>query len=77
VHRVGLLYEYKRELLNVLQHGMLFVVRVKERAVPRHQMDIRGQLEAPAALPTGNPPLVTTGGRLGEPQNRSGRLGEE
>jgi hypothetical protein len=40
-------------------------------------MEVGGQLHAPAALPTGKEPLVPINRRLGGPQNRSGRGGEE
>jgi hypothetical protein len=36
-----------------------------------------GQLHAPAALPPGKEPRFSLDRRLGGPQNRSGRLGEE
>jgi len=44
---------------------------------PRHQMEVSGQLHVPAALLPGKEPLVPSGWRVGEPQNRSGRGGEE
>jgi hypothetical protein len=40
-------------------------------------MEVSGQLHAPAALPPGKEPLVPIGWRLGVPQSRSGRCGEE
>jgi hypothetical protein len=41
-------------------------------------LDGSGQLHAPAALPTGErAPLYTLDRRLGGPQSRSGRRGEE
>jgi hypothetical protein len=38
---------------------------------------VNGQLDAPAALPPGKEPPVPTDMRLGGPQNRSQRRGEE
>jgi hypothetical protein len=38
-------------------------------------MEVSGQLHAPAALPPGEEPLIPR--RLGGPQSRSGRCGEE
>jgi hypothetical protein len=40
-------------------------------------MEVRCQLHATAALPPGKEPLVPIERRLGGPQNRSGRGGEE
>jgi hypothetical protein len=40
-------------------------------------MQVSGQLQAPAALPPGKDPLVSLDRRLGGPQSRSGRGGEE
>jgi len=40
-------------------------------------MEVSGQLHVPAALLPGKEPLVPSGWRVGEPQNRSGRGGEE
>jgi hypothetical protein len=46
---------------------------------PRHYLDLSGQLHAPTALPPGKaPPLrYPLDRRLGGPQSRSGRCGEE
>jgi hypothetical protein len=44
---------------------------------PRHQMEMSGQLHAPATLPPGKESLIPSGQRLGGPQSRSGRGGEE
>jgi hypothetical protein len=43
----------------------------------RHQKQVSGQLHAPAALPPGNHPRYPLERRLGGPQSRSGRCGEE
>jgi hypothetical protein len=40
-------------------------------------MEVSGRLHAPAALPPGKEPLVPLDRRLGGPQSRSGRGGEE
>jgi hypothetical protein len=40
-------------------------------------MEVSGQLHAPAALPAGKEPLVPLDRKLGGPQSRSGRGGEE
>jgi hypothetical protein len=40
-------------------------------------MEVSGQLHAPAALPPGKKPVVPIESRLGGPQSRSGRGGEE
>jgi hypothetical protein len=40
-------------------------------------MEVSGQLHAPAALPPGKETLVPTDGRLGRPQSRSRRGGDE
>jgi hypothetical protein len=40
-------------------------------------MEVSGQLHFPAALPPGEEPSVPKGQRLGGPQRRSGRDGEE
>jgi hypothetical protein len=40
-------------------------------------MEESGQLHAPAALPPGKSSWYPLDGRLGEPQSRSGRGGEE
>jgi hypothetical protein len=40
-------------------------------------MEVSGQLHAPAAFPPGKNPLVPLYRRLGGPQSRSGRCGEE
>jgi hypothetical protein len=40
-------------------------------------MEVIGQLHAPAVLPQGNNPWYPLDRRLGGPQNRSGRGGEE
>jgi hypothetical protein len=40
-------------------------------------MEVSGQLHAPAALPAGKEPPVPMDRRLGAPQSRSGRRGEE
>jgi hypothetical protein len=40
-------------------------------------MEVSGQLHAPAALPPRKEPLYLLYWRLGGPQNRSGRSGEE
>jgi hypothetical protein len=40
-------------------------------------MDVSGHLHAPAALPQGKSPWYPLDRRLGEPQSRSGRGGEE
>jgi hypothetical protein len=40
-------------------------------------MEVSGQLHAPAALPPGKEPRHPLGRRLGGPQSRSGRGGEE
>jgi hypothetical protein len=40
-------------------------------------MEVSGQLHAPAALPQGKSPWYSLDRRLGGPQNRSGRDGEE
>jgi hypothetical protein len=40
-------------------------------------MEVSGQLHAPAALPPGKETLVPMDRRLGGPQSRSGRGGEE
>jgi hypothetical protein len=44
---------------------------------PRHYMEVSGQLRAPAALPQGKNPWYPSDRRLGGPQSRSGRRGEE
>jgi hypothetical protein len=45
---------------------------------PRHWFEVSGQLHAPAALsPVKEPPPYTLYRRLGGPQSRSGRCGEE
>jgi hypothetical protein len=43
---------------------------------PRHQLEVSGQLHAPAALPPGKSPRYPFYRRLGGPQSRSGRYGE-
>jgi hypothetical protein len=40
-------------------------------------MEVSGQLHAPAALPPGKDPQYALDRRLGGPQSRSGRGGEE
>jgi hypothetical protein len=40
-------------------------------------MEVNGQLHAPATLPQGKSPFYTLDRRLGGPQSRSGRYGEE
>jgi hypothetical protein len=40
-------------------------------------MEVSGQLHAPTALPQGKEPLVSMDRRLGGPQSRSGRGGEQ
>jgi hypothetical protein len=48
--------------------------------LPRHKMEVSGQLHAPAALPPppqGKSPWYPLDRRLGEPQSRSGCCGEE
>jgi hypothetical protein len=40
-------------------------------------MEVSGQLHAPAALPQGKSPCCPLDRRLGGPQSRSGRGGEE
>jgi hypothetical protein len=40
-------------------------------------MEVSGQLHAPAALPPGKDPRYQLDRRLGGPQSRSGRGGEE
>jgi hypothetical protein len=40
-------------------------------------MEVSGQLHTPAALPPGKGPWYPMDRRLGGPQNRSGRGGEE
>jgi hypothetical protein len=40
-------------------------------------MEVSGPLHASVALPPGKKPLVPIDGRLGGPQSRSGRGGEE
>jgi hypothetical protein len=40
-------------------------------------MEVSGQLQAPAALPPEKEPLLPLDRRLGGPQSRSGRGGEE
>jgi hypothetical protein len=40
-------------------------------------MEVSDQLHAPAALPPGKEPLVSLDRKLGGPQSRSGRGGEE
>jgi hypothetical protein len=40
-------------------------------------MEVSGQLHAPTALTSGKEPLVPLDRRLGGPQSRSGRGGEE
>jgi hypothetical protein len=40
-------------------------------------MEVSGQRHAPAALPTGKEPWYPSDRRVGEPQRRSGRGGEE
>jgi hypothetical protein len=40
-------------------------------------MEVSGQLQAPAALPQGKSPWYPLDRRLGGPQSRSGRGGEE
>jgi hypothetical protein len=40
-------------------------------------MEVSGQLHAPAAVPQWKGPWYPLGGRLGGPQSRSGRGGEE
>jgi hypothetical protein len=40
-------------------------------------MEVGGQIQAPAALPPGKETLYPLGRRLGGPQSRSGRSGEE
>jgi hypothetical protein len=45
---------------------------------PRHWLEVSGQLHAPAALlPGKEPPHYPLDRRLGGPQSRSGRRGEE
>jgi hypothetical protein len=44
---------------------------------PRHYMEVSGQLHGPAALPQGKSPWYPLDRKLGSPQNRSGRGGEE
>jgi hypothetical protein len=44
---------------------------------PLHWLEMSGQLHAPAALPLGKESLVPLDRRLGWPQSRSGRHGEE
>jgi hypothetical protein len=44
---------------------------------PRHYMEVSGQLHAPAALPQGKSPCYSLYRRLGGPESRSGRGGEE
>jgi hypothetical protein len=44
---------------------------------PRHQMEVSGQLHAPAALAQGKNPGYPLNTRLGGPQSRSGRGDEE
>jgi hypothetical protein len=44
---------------------------------PRHYTEVSGQLHAPAALPQGKSPWYPLDKRLGGPQSRSGRGGEE
>jgi hypothetical protein len=39
---------------------------------PRHQLEVSGQLDAPAALPPGKRPLYPVDRRLGVPQNLYG-----
>jgi hypothetical protein len=40
-------------------------------------MEVIGQPDVPAALPSGKEPLVPTGGWVGPEQSRSGRVGEQ
>jgi len=40
-------------------------------------MEVSGQLHAPASLPPGKSPWYPVYGRLGGPQRKSGRGGEE
>jgi hypothetical protein len=40
-------------------------------------MEVSGQLHAPAVLPSGEETLIPMDRRLGGPQSRSGRGGEE
>jgi hypothetical protein len=44
---------------------------------PRHHVGVSGQLHASAALISGKEPLYPLDRRLGGPQSRSGRGGEE
>jgi hypothetical protein len=44
---------------------------------PRHQLEVSGQVDAPAALPPGKEPWYPLDRRLGGPQSRSGQRGEE
>jgi hypothetical protein len=44
---------------------------------PRHEMEVSGQLHAPAALPPEKSPCYPLDRRLSELQSRSGRGGEE
>jgi hypothetical protein len=43
----------------------------------RHELDVSGELHAPAAWPQGNSPWYPLDRRLGGPQSRSGRRAEE
>jgi hypothetical protein len=45
--------------------------------LPRHQLEVSGQLHATAALPHGRRPWYPLDRMLGGPQSRSGRGGEE
>jgi hypothetical protein len=44
---------------------------------PRHYVEVSGHLQAPAALSRGKSPCYSLNRRLGGPQSRSGRSGEE
>jgi hypothetical protein len=44
---------------------------------PRHELEVSGQLHDPAALLPGKEPLYPLARRLGGPQSRFGRRGEE
>jgi hypothetical protein len=44
---------------------------------PRHKLEVSRQLHAPAALPPGKGPRYPLDRRLGGPQSRSGRFGEQ
>jgi hypothetical protein len=66
--------EAERKVIPGLNHSMKTGGRLEVQLHRRYDMEMSGQLQAPASLPPGNYPLD---GRLGRPQSRSGRYGEE